>query len=174
MKSLPLSIFAGLGVAIALIALAVQYQRLRSATGRFEGARIALGQLERDAGRIVHLRARRPTVAWKERPTKDVLALVNAALLEAGIPTSRLQGIGEGADAPVTAAAENAPTLRRQSLTLSLESLTPPQIGLLLQQWRLAQDQWVIDRLELTHRREAAPDLYDLRLYVSAVYLAGT
>lgn len=168
-------LLAALGAAAALLIIAVQIQRLSAARQRHEGALATLAQLERDAGEVMQLRARREVIAWRQRPTTDVLALVNAALIEAGIPTNRLQGIGEGADTPLGNSAADAPALRRQSMAVSLEGLTPSQIGMLLEKWQLAQDQWTAERLELTHRRDAKQaDLYDLRLHISAVYLAAS
>lgn len=114
-------------------------------------------------------------MAWKQRPTTDVLAEVNAALVEAGIPSSRLRGIGEGADAPLAGPGEQNLPLRRQSLTVNLESLAPSEIGSFLHHWLLLQHQWSADRLELIHRRgDAQNDTYDLRLYITAVYYAGS
>ncbi len=164
-----------LAVAGALCVMAVQAHRVAAARQRHEAAIATFEQLRRDASKVIELRARRDVVAWRERPKADVLALVNAALVDAGIPTDRLQGIGEGVDAPVASAQGGESALRRQSLAISLERLTPAQIGQMLERWHLVQDQWSAGRLELTHRREQGQsDLYDLRLHISAVYLART
>lgn len=169
------SLIIMLAVTGSLCVIAVQANRVAAARQRHEAAIAAFEQLRRDASEVTELRARRDVVAWRERPKADVLALVNAALVDAGIPTDRLQGIGEGVDAPVTSAQGGESTLRRQSLAISLERLTPAQIGQLLERWHLVQDQWSAGRLELTHRREQGQsDLYDLRLHISAVYLART
>ena len=175
MRRMRPSLIIALAAAGALCVIAVQAHRVDAARQRHGAAIAAIGQIQRDASKVIELRARRDLVAWRERPTADVLALVNAALVDAGIPTNRLQGIGEGIDTPLTSAQGGESSLRRQSMAISLERLTPPQIGLLLEKWNLVQDQWSAARLELTHRRDQSqPDLYDLRLHVSAVYLAGS
>jgi len=169
------SLVMALAAAGVLCVIAVQAHRVDAARQRHGAAIASLEHLQNDAGKVIELRVRRDLVAWRERPTADVLALVNAALVDAGIPTNRLQGIGEGIDTPLTSAQGGESSLRRQSMAISLERLTPPQIGLLLEKWNLVQDQWSAARLELTHRRDQSqPDLYDLRLHVSAVYLAGS
>jgi len=175
MRRMRPSLIIALAAAGALCVIAVQAHRVDAARQRHEAAIAAIGQIQRDASKVIELRARRDLVAWRERPTADVLALVNAALVDAGIPTNRLQGIGEGIDTPLTSAQGGGSSLRRQSLAISFEGLTAAQIGLLLERWHHGQDQWSAARLELTHRRDQSqPDLYDLRLHVSAVYLAGS
>ncbi len=155
--------------------MAVQVHRVSAARLRHEAAIAAIEQLQRDASNVIELRAKRDIVAWRERPKADVLALVNAALVDAGIPTDRLQGIGEGVDTPVTSARGGESTLRRQSLAVSLERLTPAQIGQFLERWESVQSQWSAGRLELTHRRDQNDsELYDVRLHISAVYLERT
>lgn len=169
------SILIALGVAASLCVIALQAHRVSAARQRHDAAIKSLNELQRDAAKIIELRAKRDLVAWRERPKADVLALVNAALVDAGIPTNRLQGIGEGVDTPVTNTGGGDLPLRRQSLAISFDGLTPAQIGLLLERWDRVQDQWSAGRLELTHRRDPTqPDLYDLRLHISAVYLAGS
>jgi len=159
----------------ALCVIAMQAHRVRAARQRHEAAIAAFEDLRRDASKVIELRASRDVVAWRERPKADVLALVNAALVDAGIPADRLQGIGEGVDSPVTTAQGSELSLRRQSLAISLERLTPVQIGRFLERWESIQSQWSAGRLELSHRRDQNEfELYDLRLHISAVYLART
>ncbi len=169
------SLIIMLAVTGALCVIAVQAHRVNAARQRQGVALTVFEQLQRDASRVVELRAKRDVVAWRERPRADVLALVNAALVDAGIPTDRLQGIGEGVDSPVATAQGSELSLRRQSLAVSLERLTPVQVGRFLEQWELVQDQWFAGRLELTHRHDQSKsELYDVRLHISAVYLART
>jgi hypothetical protein len=159
--------------AVALV-LAFSARRLGAAQLRCEAALGALEQLRLDAAEVQRLRARREVVAWRQRPAEDVLALVNAALAEAGIPTAHLQGIGDAADAALSAGREEGPALRRQSLTVRLERLSAAQVGAFLEQWHALQDHWTGSRLELTHRRDQRRfEHFDLRLHISAVYLAG-
>lgn len=175
MTGLRPSLIMALLVAAALCVIAVQLHRVKAARLEHGSAAGALDQLHRDAERVLELRAKRDLVAWRERPTTDVLALVNAALIDAGIPADRLQGIGEGVDTAVASAQGSEPALRRQSLAISLERLTPAQIGRFLERWESVQDQWSSGRIELTHRRDQNnSELYDLRLHISAVYLART
>ena len=162
-------------IAAALCLIAAQLRRVSVARQQHESVTVALAQLQRDAERVIELRTKRDVIAWRERPKTDVLALVNAALVDAGIPADRLQGIGEGVDTAVASPQGAEPALRRQSLAISLERLTPVQVGRFLERWESVQDQWSSGRLELTHRRDQnEPELYELRLHISAVYLART
>lgn len=174
MRAIRLPIFAALLAAAGLLIVTVSAGRLSAARQRGQAAMTSLKALHVQADELLRLRSQREVIAWKPRPTADVLALVNAALMDAGVPTARLKGIGEGGDAPLSGAGENQPPLRRQSLVISLEGLTPAQIGLFLAQWERAAEQWSAERLEITHRRDPTQaDLYDLRLHISAVYLSG-
>lgn len=167
-------LFVVLGIASGLLVVLVGMRHLDAARSRYKSARESLAQLEQDATEVIRLRAQREMVAWRQRPTTDVLAYVNAALSEAGIPAARLRGIGEGTDTPLTGSGSEGVPLARQSLTISLEALSSAQIGQFLQHWLMVQDQWTGGRLEMTHRRDdKQPDLYDLRLHIGAVYIAG-
>lgn len=169
------SLVCALAVAGSTCVIAVQAHRLSVARQRHDAAISTLEQLQGDASKVIELRAKRDFVAPRERPRADVLALVNAAMVDAGIPTNRLQGIAEGVDTPVTNTRGSDWALRRQSLAISFEGLAPAQIGLFLERWDRVQNQWSAGRLELTHRRDPSQrDLYDLRLHISAVYLAGS
>ncbi len=169
------SLMMSLLIAASLCVIAVELHRVSVARQQHESAADSLAQSHRDAERVFELRTKRDVIAWRERPKTDVLAIVNAALVDAGIPADRLQGIGEGVDTAVASPQGAEPVLRRQSLAISLERLTPVQIGRFLERWESAQDQWSSGRLELTHRRDQnESELYDLRLHISAVYLART
>lgn len=169
------SLAVALFTCAALCVGAVQIHRVSTARQRHVASLAALHQLMGEASRVIELRAKRERVAWRERPTADVLALLNAALVDAGIPMDRLQGVGEGVDTPVARGSGTEPLRRRQSMAITLERLTVDQIGRFLARWEEVQDQWSTDRLELTHRRDPhEADLYDLRLHISAVYLART
>lgn len=174
MKAVRPPILAALLAAAGLLIITLGVNRLSAARQRSQAAIASLEALRGQADELLRLRSEREVIAWRPRPTADVLALVNTALIEAGIPTDRLKGIGEGGDAPLSGAGGNQPPLRRQSLVISLEGLTPSQIGLFLAQWELAAEQWSSERLEITHRRDPnQADLYDLRVHISAVYLSG-
>ncbi len=175
MKSRRAGIIGALCVTVVVLLIALTTRHVRLASDRYDAAVESFEALQRDVAELVELRAQRQVIAWKQRPTTDVLAEVNAALVEAGILSSRLRGIGEGADTPLAGPGEQNLPLRRQSLTVNLESLAPAEIGRFLHHWMRLQDQWSADRLELIHRRgEAQNDTYDLRLYITAVYYAGS
>ncbi|GEM_PF-2905800 len=175
MKTTHPGLLMGIGVtALGLLAVFAML-RLHQAEDRYHLALESTHQLERDAAELLTLRSQSERVAWKQRPTTDVLAQVNAALLEAGIPTTRLRGIGESTDSPVSSIRPGALQLHRQSLVVTIEALDPPQLGAFLQHWRRLQTEWRAGRLELTHRSGAPlSEAYDVRLYISAVYYAGT
>lgn len=175
MRTIRPPVLIGLGCAAMFLVIAIGLRHLSLARQRYEASIESLRQLQGDAAEVMRLRSQREVVAWRQRPTTDVLAQVNAALIEAGIPTARLQGIGEGVDTPLMTSGDSKASLHRQSLTITLESLSPAQIGTFLDRWLAIADQWTAGRLELTHRRDdKQSDLYDLRLYIGAVYIAGS
>lgn len=162
-----------IGVLAFCAMLCVQYGRMVSAQRSHRAALASLADIERMAGRVVELRGEQERVSWSQHPETDLLAVVNAALIDAGVTTDRLQGIREGADTPVPGASGGGIDLRRQTLSIVLEGLSPSATGRFLKTWRETASNWEIDRLELTqHRGSGEPGLYDLRVHVSIVYVA--
>ncbi len=123
--------------------------------------------------RVTMLRARQQTVAEGEQPEQDVIARVEQALAEAGVPSSHFSGVRPDADAPVPASQGQRITLRRQSVRISLARLTVAELGEFLAAWTGAQKLWSPTRLELIHvQKEVNPPRYDITLLVTATYVS--
>ena len=143
-------------------------RQLHASEGRFAAA---LQQIER----IESLRAQTQRIELRARPTEDVLTIVNSLLAESGIPSQHLRSFtseGESALEPSSRHGSAIP-LRRQSMRLSLQGITTPQLGRFLNTWRRTQQIWLPTRLELVHSTSReANDRYDVAVVISAVYIA--
>jgi len=160
-----------LALAILLAAPLFQVQRLFNVRFEVQRAEARLEQVELDARRIVELRDLREVAALGERPKEDVIARVNAALGDAGLPLRHFGDLREESDARLANAGDVG--YRKQSLSLSLNELTVPDLGAFLQAWRRADTPWTITRLTLTHPRSRGErlDRYEVSLILSALYV---
>jgi hypothetical protein len=131
-----------------------------------------------DQGREIHrLRGQSQQVALRERPTEDVLAQVHLVLAEAGLPGQVFRSLS-----PQTAgAALSSPTspgstpLREQVMRLTLQDLTPADVGRYLTEWKRHQPLWKIVGIELIRQRDRAgadANSYDAIIRISSSYLA--
>jgi hypothetical protein len=152
--------------------LALRAHALTTADAVADAREGALAEVERETQRLLELRAREDVVASARRPPQDVIALVNAALREAGIPADRFKNLEPESDVPT------GNGLRRQTLRLLLEQVSLPQLGQFLQQWRARQGLWTPTSVELTHRlaggaaadQAEKDDRFDVRVVVAATY----
>lgn len=161
------------GPALALESL--RYVDLREEVDRAEAAIEALAADARD---VVSMRAVAPSTEWKERPTADLIAVVNRTLSSEGIATSAFESLSpEGSRVD----AEDRST-RIQSVRLVLAELSLADFGRFLSRWRREQPQWSIDRIDLGFvvasgaRREESSAAKSLRvtLAMRARYHADT
>jgi hypothetical protein len=165
-------IAAGLLAASCALGVAVSARRFTNAK---EEAQIALQAREtvaRDADTVLALRQQKARVELQEKPKQDVIAQVNAVLADAGIPSDRFQGLEREADEAVGEATSGSKT-RRQSLRLTLDRLTPSELGAFLGKWRTAQPVWHLSRIELLHDRKDTADLnrFTVHCLLSATYV---
>lgn len=169
-------------MAAAALLIALSQRRLQQAQRGRSAAEQALIQTARDARSITELRMQSQTIETRQRPAQDVIAQVNAVLAEVGIPSTHMQSLTpEGdstADPPASSAATGGPRLRQQSLRLTMQALSPAQIGSFLTHWQSTQSVWNATRLELMHNNRppppdsAAGNLYDATMVMTAMYLA--
>ncbi|MEW6747311.1 MAG: hypothetical protein AB1486_31660 [Planctomycetota bacterium] len=169
---------------ITLVALVlVQGERRYAGVGRrLEATAASLAQTRLQAAEVMNLRHREERVSLRERPRQDVIALVNEVLAEAGIPSGRLIGVEPESDVALGDSAGGKSPYRRQTLALSLERLTLPQVGRFLGVLRERQRMWSVTRIELSREGRPAsgqgaasePSLLGMRLLLSAVYVSST
>ena len=166
---LPLTI-----VAAAIFVIVVTQRQLLQARQHLNDTHAALIQTARDARTIVELRTQSQTIETRQRPPHDVIAQVNAVLSDLGITSTHLQSLTPEADAAVGQSTPADPgNLRQQSLRLTLQALSPQQVGQFLVHWHAAQKIWHAARLELIHNREQADgNLYDATIVMTAWYVA--
>lgn len=174
-------------VALSTLMLTLSAARHRAASAELASARAALEQTTRDAHSIIDLRNRSQTVETRQRPAQDVIAQVNAALAEVGIPSSHLRSLTPEAETSAAQASEaglsNRQSLLKQSVRLTLAGLTPQQIGAFLVHWRSAQHIWIADRLEIVRDltrggsededRSSAGNRYETTIVMTALYVPG-
>jgi len=164
----------GLAMAAGTAALAGSSYRMAQARASSDRVRAELVEAKRQVEELVQLRGQRERVATKARPEQDVIALVNAVLAEADLPSDRLKNLAPESNEHLTPSGTVGGRYRRQSVSLNLEALSPDQIGKFLDQLRRQESLWTATRLELNHvRNQPDPaELYNLRVSMSATYLA--
>jgi hypothetical protein len=170
------SIVAGV-IALSLVCAAVSAHRLGNTRAEYDRGIAAVNKTVSTAREILELRSHQERIALRQRPAQDVIAQVNAALVEAGIPTSHFKGLNpesEGAVEPSAPGTGAGTAYRKQSLRLMLESISMPELGGFLAQWRNAQRVWIVTRIELNHVRGQAADedRYDVGILLTALYIA--
>lgn len=176
MKLRPVTIIL-LAAALAGLVVTAQARVWRQTTERFESARSVLAITALHAQEMMELTSTRQQISRGQRPTADVIALVNSVLAEAGIPNRHLKGLTPESDGILpTSSGISTQALGKQTLRLTLQQLTLPDLGAFLAQWNASGNLWTPTHIELTHRRGgSAPtdqDQYDITLRISAIYLA--
>ncbi len=153
-------------IAIACMALIfVSAQRFQSVERRAESAERRLTSVRAMASEITQLRARSERVFLGQRPTEDTIAQINATLASAGLPSNAFRSLDPDADTALEGG------YRRQSVRLTLEPLTPAQLGDFLIAWESVATPWIISGIELAHRPRASDASYTVRLVLSATYI---
>lgn len=158
-----------LPVLVALIAallLSLQGRRWRTANESLNGAKATLQSLGDDARAVLQLRGTAATTNDSERPTADVIAIVNRVLTGAGVPTTRFAGCKSEGDAPVPGSND----LRRQSVRLNLQAMTAADIGSFLGAWRSEETVWTPTSIEMNHAGDDQSQTFDVQVVLSAVY----
>lgn len=168
--------FAAVALSVCLCLVAAE-RYCRSAEAR-RTTDDHLSSVTSQVGELNQLRSQAETVSWSKRPTQSLLADVNAALVEAGIPTDRLQQLSEDGTTNLTSGSNSTSQsanlrLQQQAVTVSLDGVDLPRVGSFLTGWQARQSPWKPIRLELSHHRDPKTvDLYDLRIALAATYVA--
>ena len=163
--------------ALTLVSLASGAYRLGRVQNGLEEATLELASAEQQATELAQLRQAKERISPRERPKQDVIALMNAVMADAGIPGERLKSLeSESSESlsPTASGSSVSGRYRCQAVAMSLESLTPEQVGKLLLELRRRQSVWSPALLELSHVRTQpeSGNLYHLRLRISATYLS--
>lgn len=163
-----------LGAVLALL-LVLQGRALAGASERRARAESLLASTLELVREKALLEARREEVSAGRRPDQDVIARVNATLSSVGLDPGVFRGQQPEADAKLPKGSGGSDLeFRRQSVRLSLASLSPSQIGRFLAEWRARHAMWTPVRIDLSRRqgeRNDAPGRYDATIVVAAVYL---
>ncbi len=120
------------------------------------------------------MRTREERIALQERPREDVIALVNAALAEAGLPARHFSDLRNESDSALPQTGNDANfAYRTQSLSLTLREMRPADLGGFLAAWEQTQSAWIVTRITLTHptRSRRDDDRFDITLIVTALYV---
>ena len=160
---------------LAALLVAVQTKRLADARHQYDSRRADLDRVVEESREIVRLRNEGEKVSLRERPANDVLAQVNAILVESGIPTSRLTEFRPESDMPLpdVARGPNDPLWHRQSIVLHFNELTMTDLGSFLSRFGGTQELWSPTRIEIIQPREPARQKagqYQVHVVISAIY----
>jgi hypothetical protein len=135
---------------------------------RVAGAELMrLDHVSSQANSVASLRASVPAPAGRNTVQGGLAPRVSAALVGAGIPASALSGLSPEADVPLDRTGNGR---KRRRATLTLASVTLPQVGILLETWRQREPEWTVSSLDLSPQSGAAPSANgDLPLRVVVV-----
>lgn len=155
-------------ILIAALGLSLEGRRLRDAEAERQASIERLASLNDDATTVLRLRSGN-TASEDQRPTADVIALVNRVLTQAGIPTTRFAGCTPEGDAAMSGSTE----LRRQSVRLSLQALALADLGTFLATWRAENTVWTPVSIEINHGADEKAQTFDAQVVLAAVYHAA-
>lgn len=150
--------------------------RLGSAQSQMANAESARAAIERDVTRIHLLRAQVSGLSVGRRPDGDLIARVQRALSDAGLPISACSGVQPRADQTRPGAG-----VRVQTVVMTLRGLLPSEFGAWLAAWRAGDQTWRLDDVQLTRvSGPTAPgtsvarsdgNRYDITLVLAAPYV---
>ena len=139
-----------------------------SASQRLTGA-------EAMATRVLTLRAQQQVVLAGEPPRGAVSEAMGDALRAVGCPSRVLRNVTPG---PAQALPRtDGPARMRQSTRVTLQPIGLPDLGALLERWRIDQPVWIVSRIDVTPEavgrgRAAGSDRFSVTLELTATYLA--
>ncbi len=135
-------------LAVAAIALGLQFARYRSARVEAISAVTFAEQIASDARRLAQLRERQAAKESQALPDSDIVSTAATVLEKSGIPFSSVGSItADPAESGVTpgTGSEEQPSLR-----LSLRRVTIPSLGTFLKRWSESQAEWTMQSIRLT------------------------
>jgi hypothetical protein len=147
--------------------------RLAAAEARVAAALGLAVAVERDAERLIALRAARHTVGQGAEPQADALASINAAMVDAGLDPAHLRSLTPEAQ-PSPDALTGSSGYQRRSLRLSLGAIAMPELGRFLQSWRSTQEIWAVTQIVVRRepaRRASSQELWSVTMTLSATYV---
>jgi hypothetical protein len=158
--------------AVCALAITLGLTRLGAARSRADAAAHQLMLTQRDAQRVLDLRAAKATIAPDKKPQADIIARISDALSAAGVPSSLLGNVGAGTDSPIRTA--DGPPMSTQRVRFTLSPITTTQLGAFLDAWRANESLWSVTQIEFTtSARPTDPAAsYTASLTIEAVYLA--
>ncbi len=130
---------------VALGVVAWSGMRLGSARSQITAADDARAGIERDLLKVQALRAQVRGVSVGRRPDGDLIARVQRALSDAGLPVSACSGVQPRADQTRPGAG-----VRVQTVVMTLRGLLPAEFGAWLAAWRAGDQTWRLDDVQLT------------------------
>jgi hypothetical protein len=134
--------------------VAIEWSRARAARTDHLAARATFDTLRSEVEELVRLRAALAPAARDGQPTQDVLGRISAAIADAGLSPASLRSVtseGEAAIGPMGEASGGIGTAaRRQTLALSLDPITPAELGKFLAAWNARGGAWSPLRIEMS------------------------
>lgn len=162
-------------LALAVLALlcVVATNRLRGASERAAAAEHELQRVADDARDILRLRNANETASLGAPPQDDLIARLNTALSEAGLPGSALRDIERVADRALGDGATAKSGFKRRDVRVVIDPVDPPGLGRLLDRWQRTEPLWTVTGIDLSARRgriQPGAPRYTVRLQLSAAY----
>lgn len=149
--------------------------RLGTAHTQVASADTARLTVERDLAKVQQLRAQVRGVSVGRRPDGDLIARVQRALSDAGLPVTACSGIQPRADQSRPGAG-----VRVQTVVTTLRGLLPAEFGAWLAAWRAGDQTWRLDDLQFTRAggtsrptpvAQGEGNRYDVTLVLAAPYV---
>ncbi len=178
--TLPQRFIKTLAVLAILVMLTVTFANIhawRTAVTELHHDLALLQELAAQVHEVQDLRRQSERVAWRRKPTQDVLAQVNGSLAAAGVASAHLIDLREEADIALIADSDSGPRWRRQSMRLQLNDVDLLSLGRFLQHWQGHQPLWRMSRVELTahdsrSRNQESNDSLNAVIVIAATYVA--
>jgi len=159
-------ILLALILALCVAMLAVQAARLGRADRHTEESQARLIDLERDTAELERLRNARVTALASEPPSDDLLTRVRGVMNTAGLSDGLFQGLRRVGERE---SRNGTRVYITRSERLSLDPLTPREIGAFLDGWTVTQPEWTVDAVTMNHSRRQTGS-YAVTITLSAKY----
>ncbi|MFO0826729.1 MAG: hypothetical protein U0572_01160 [Phycisphaerales bacterium] len=172
-----------LGLAAALLAVAIGARSLESRRAALAERESLAADAARDVATVLELRGKRERASLRERPRQDLIARVRTVMRETSLAEAAFAGIQSEGDAPAgEGAAGEAAGFRAQSMRLSLHGVALAELGRFLARWRESQPLWTPTSIELlpvaarpgrqSKEEDAAVERFDSTIVLASVYVA--
>lgn len=154
-------------VCLVASGLTVQAVRLGDARSALRDARTSLTEARAQATELATLRARSQTRMFGAPPEAALVAAVNQAALETGLPAGTATSISRQ---PERTARDGA--ARVQDVRIELGPMTMPELGGFLASWRSSQPAWQTASITIRRPggRQQPPGTYQATIVCSAEY----